>query len=194
VWRGCDRPIAYRRELRRRGGRGSAARLAPQLEASAAALEAALLAQPEGTLIAPGGEEDWNVAQTFAHTTGARRFLAGVGELAASGEWPSEQPPRIVPGVPGPADADRDRLLALLEKSRVAVARSAQRIAGRELTPVPIRHPLAGQLTAGEWLLMAGVHDVMHLQQLHRLLARGLGASGLAMPGLGTPADSPEER
>jgi hypothetical protein len=28
-----------------------------------------------------------------------------------------------------------------------------------------------GRLRCGEWLLFAGVHDLMHLEQLHRLLA-----------------------
>lgn len=172
TWRLCDRPIAGRRELRRRGGTASAARLAPQLEAAAEALAATLAWLPDAALAAPGGEADWNVAQTFAHTTGARRFMAGIGALAVSGAWPTAQPPRVVPGVPGAANADRAALLVLLEKSRRAVARSVEEIAGHEAVRVPIPHPLAGWLRAGEWLLMAGVHDVMHLEQLHRLGSR----------------------
>ena len=33
-------------------------------------------------------------------------------------------------------------------------------------------HPLVGRLRCGEWLLFAGVHDLMHLEQLHALADR----------------------
>jgi hypothetical protein len=32
-----------------------------------------------------------------------------------------------------------------------------------------MRHPLIGHLRCGEWLLFVGIHDLMHLEQLHRL-------------------------
>jgi hypothetical protein len=31
-------------------------------------------------------------------------------------------------------------------------------------------HPQVGRLRCGEWLVFAGVHDVMHLDQLHGLV------------------------
>ena len=31
-------------------------------------------------------------------------------------------------------------------------------------------HPLIGHLRCGEWLLFLGIHDCMHLEQLHDLL------------------------
>jgi hypothetical protein len=45
-------------------------------------------------------------------------------------------------------------------------------VAGHENDPCPLEHPLVGRLLCGEWLLFAGVHDLMHLEQLHALEAR----------------------
>jgi hypothetical protein len=176
VWRAIDdeepdiRGIAFRREIRRRAGPGSASRILAQLDAIGDALEAVLTDLPEALLRAPGGEGDWNVAQAFAHTTGSRRWLAHAAALAARGEWPADAP-RVVPGVPGPADADRETLLVLLGKSRRSLATSADAIAGHESEPCPLAHPLVGRLRCGEWLLFAGIHDLMHLRQLHCLRA-----------------------
>ncbi len=44
-------------------------------------------------------------------------------------------------------------------------------IAGHEADPCPMDRPLVGRLRCGEWLLFAGVHDLMHLRQLHGLRA-----------------------
>jgi len=176
VWRTIDedepviRALAFRREIRRRAGRGSTGRILRQHDAIGDALEAVLTDLPEALLRAPGGEGDWNVAQAFAHTTGSRRWLAHAAALAARGEWPADAP-KVVPGIPGPADADVPTLLTLLGKSRRSLASSAEAIAGHESEPCPLDHPLVGHLRCGEWLLFAGVHDLMHLQQLHRLKA-----------------------
>lgn len=173
VWRATDGgPMTFRREIRRRSGPGTAAQVFAQQEAVAEALAAALDATTEEQLRAPGGEEDWNVAQAFAHTTAARRWLAHAGALAAAGRWP-EEAPAVQPGVPGPADASRELLQTYLAKSRRSMATSAEAIAGRESDPCPLEHPLIGRLRCGEWLLWAGVHDLMHLEQLHRLLGDG---------------------
>ena len=182
VWRAIDdegptiRGIAFRREIRRRAGPGTAATILAQQEAIADALGAVLIGMPESMLRAPGGEGDWNVAQAFAHTTGARRWLAHAAALAARGEWPAEAP-RVVPGVPGPADASLDTLLTLLAKSRRSLATSAEAIAGHEADPCPLDHPLVGHLRCGEWLLFVGIHDLMHLRQLHSLRAGAAAAS-----------------
>jgi hypothetical protein len=174
VWRTIDdeepviRGVAFRREIRRRAGQGSAARILAEHEAIADALAAVLSDLPEALLRASGGEGNWNVAQAFAHTTGSRRWLAHAAALAARGEWPAAAP-RVVPGIPGPADADREQLLLLLAKSRRSLATSAEAIAGHESEPCPLDHPLVGHLRCGEWLLFAGVHDLMHLEQLHGL-------------------------
>jgi hypothetical protein len=182
VWQAIDdegpriRGIAFRREIRRRAGPGTAAGILAQQEAIADALGAVLSEMPESLLRAPGGEGDWNVAQAFAHTTGARRWLAHAAALAARGEWPAEAP-KVEPGIPGPADATLDALLTLLAKSRRSLATSAEAIAGHEADPCPLDHPLVGHLRCGEWLLFVGIHDLMHLRQLHGLRGRAAAAS-----------------
>jgi hypothetical protein len=169
----ADRLIPLRRELRRRAGPGTAAAILAQQEAVADALETVLAELPEPLLRAPGGEGDWNVAQAFAHTTAARRWLVAWAAMAAGGRWPSGDPPVVRPGIPGAADADRATLLTYLDKSRRSMAQSAATIAGHEADPCPLDHPLVGHLRCGEWLLFAGVHDLMHLEQLHRLIGDG---------------------
>jgi hypothetical protein len=168
-WMVADELRPLRRELRRRGGPGTAAGVLAQQEAVADELEGVLRAMPPELLRAPGGERDWNVAQAFAHATGSRRWLVHAAALSARGEWPADAPPRVRPGVPGPADADLETLLTLLDKSRRSMAGSAAAISGHEADRCPLDHPLIGRLRCGEWLLFAGVHDVMHLEQLHRL-------------------------
>lgn len=160
---------ALRRELRARVAEGDAPRILAQQEAVGDALERLLRDLPEPLLQAPGGEEDWNVAQAFAHTTAARRFLATWAALDAGGTWPAEHAPRVTPSIPGPADATRDQLLILLDKSRRALREAAARIAGHERQRCGMDHPVVGRLRCGEWLLFVGIHDLMHLEQLHRI-------------------------
>jgi hypothetical protein len=170
AWRGIDEGafISVRREVRRRAGEGSAERVALQLAATADALGAIVDALPGRAFTMPGGEEDWNVAQAIGHAGDARAGLAMAGALAASGRWPADAP-TVVPGVPGPADATRGDLLRRLSASSRIVARAARLIAGHETDPCPLEHPLVGRLRCGEWLLFAGVHDLMHLEQLERI-------------------------
>lgn len=149
---------------------GSAPRFLAQQEAIGDALEAVLRGLPEELLRAPGGEEDWNVAQAFAHTTAARRFLAAWAALDTDRPWPTHRPPTVTPSIPGRADATRDELLVLLDKSRRALREAAERIAGHETNPCGMEHPIIGvKRRCGDWLLFVGVHDLMHLEQLHRL-------------------------
>jgi hypothetical protein len=60
--------------------------------------------------------------------------------------------------------------LAPLERSAPDVVAA---IAGHEGERCPLDHPLIGRLRCGEWLLFVGVHDLMHLQQLHRIADDG---------------------
>lgn len=172
-WRVFDWSLAglkgLRRELRARAPGGTVPQILAQQEAVGEELERVLRSLPEPLLRAPGGEEDWNVAQAFAHTSAARRFLATWASLDAAGEWPEDQPPVVTPSVPGPADASVDQLLILLEKSRRAIRVAAKRIEGHELDRCRMQHPLIGHLRCGEWLLFIGIHDLMHLEQLDRL-------------------------
>ena len=167
----ADRPVALRRELRRRGGRGTALIVAAQLDAIAGALVELVSAAPDRLLAQPGGEADWNVAQTAGHVADSRSGLALAASLAAAGRFPADAP-TVVPGVPGSSEVDRTALLRRLEISRRIVARAARAIAGHEADACPLDHPLVGRLRCGEWLLFAGVHDLMHLEQLRAIAAR----------------------
>jgi hypothetical protein len=167
----AGRFISVRREVRRRTQAGSAAVLAPQLAALADALDAIVARLPDAAFSAPGGEGDWTVAEAIGHDAHARAGLTMAGALAASGRWPADTP-RVVPGVPGPTGASRDELRRRLAASQRVVERSARTIQGHETEPCPLEHPWVGRLRCGEWLLFAGVHDLMHLEQLHGIESR----------------------
>jgi hypothetical protein len=171
--------ITVRREIRRRTGTGSAPKVVPQLGALAEALIAIVDRLPEAAFSAPGGEGDWNVAEAIGHDAHARAGLSLAGALAASGRWPADAPV-VVPGIPGHATATREELRRRIEVSQRAIERSARSIAGHESDPCPLQHPLVGRLRCGEWLLFAGVHDLMHLEQLHELEVRYGAATGVA--------------
>jgi hypothetical protein len=180
AWRGIDegRFITVRREVRRRAGKGSAERLVPQLAAVAGVLASIVDSLPEAAFGLPGGEADWNVSQAIGHAAESRAGLAVAASLAAAGRWPADAP-GVVPGVPGRSDADRASLLRRLEVSQRIVERAARAISGHEADACPLEHPLVGRLRCGEWLLFAGVHDLMHVDQLASLeasLAEGAGA------------------
>ena len=178
AWRGIEagRFVSVRREVRRRAGLGSADRILSQLDTVASALVAVVGALPAEAFERPGGEADWTVAEAIGHDAAARAGLAMAGALAASGRWPSDAP-TVVPSVPGPLGATRADLVRKVAQSQRIVARSAAQIAGHEEQPCPLDHPLVGRLRCGEWLLFAGVHDVMHLEQLH-LIAADLTSDG----------------
>jgi DinB family protein len=169
AWRGieAEKFLSVRREVRRRAGAGSAGRILAELDTLADALIDLVEALPEDALAMPGGEEDWDVAETVGHVASSRAFLVLAAGLAASGRWPIDAPP-VIPGIPGPA-ATRPELVRKLARSQRIIARAAARIAGHETDPCLLDHPLVGRLRCGEWLLFAGVHDVMHLEQLHAI-------------------------
>ena len=126
-------------------------------------------ALPDAAFALPGGEADWNVAQTVGHIATSRVGLALAAGLAASARWPPDAP-TVIPGVPGPI-VDKDELIRKLVQSQRIVARAAAQVAGHEDEPCPLDHPLVGRLRCGEWLLFAGVHDLMHIEQLHAIAA-----------------------
>jgi len=173
AWRGIDAGqfISVRREVRRRGGVGSAERVALQLATLADALTALVDVLSDDDLRRPGGEEDWNVAQAIGHDCDARAGLSLAAARAADDHWPASTP-AVVPGVAGATEANRATLLRRIAQSQRIVERSAIRVAGHETDPCPLDHPLVGRLRCGEWLLFAGVHDLMHLEQLHGLVGR----------------------
>ncbi|MBF8290383.1 MAG: DinB family protein [Chloroflexi bacterium] len=167
----AERFISVRREVRRRAGAGSAGRVAAELGAIAAALAAIVERLPEAAFDAPGGEGDWNVAQAIGHDADSRAGLSMAGALAASGRFPADAP-RVVPGISGEQGVGRDALVRRIGASQRIVERAARTIAGHEEDPCPLEHPLVGRLRCGEWLLFAGVHDLMHLEQLHGIAAQ----------------------
>ena len=173
AWRGIEKGafVSVRREVRRRAGEGSAERTAAQLATLASALGAFVESASEETLRAPGGEEDWNVAQAIGHTCDSRAGLCLAAALAAGGRFPADAP-TVVPGIPGPPDADRVTLARKIAQSQRLVERAARTVAGHETEPCPLVHPQVGRLRCGEWLFFAGVHDLMHLEQLHDLAGR----------------------
>ena len=170
AWRGIDEGqfLSVRREVRRRSGDGSTPRTVEQLAATAAALRDVVDRLPGDAFAMPGGEGDWNVAEAVGHVATARAGLVLAASLAASDRWPPDAP-TVVPGIPGPASADRDALVRRMDQSQRLIERSARAIAGHELDRCLLEHPLVGRLRCGEWLLFAGVHDLMHLEQLHEI-------------------------
>jgi len=171
AWRGIEagQLVTVRRAVRQRAGEGTAAGIVAQLATLAEALTTLVEALPEDALRAPGGEGDWNVAQCIGHDCESRVGLCLAASLAAAGRWPPDAP-TVVQGIPGAPDADRETLLRKIAQSQRIVERAARSVAGHEIEPCPLDHPQVGRLRCGEWLLFAGIHDVMHLEQLHTLL------------------------
>ena len=173
AWRGIEagQLVTVRRAVRQRAGEGTAAGIVAQLATLAEALTTLVEALPEDALRAPGGEGDWNVAQCIGHDCESRVGLCLAASLAAAGRWPPDAP-TVVQGIPGAPDADRETLLRKIAQSQRIVERAARSVAGHEIEPCPLDHPQVGRLRCGEWLLFAGIHDVMHLEQLHALVDR----------------------
>lgn len=171
AWRelGDGRLIAVRREVRRRAGEGTAERIAGQLAVMADALSMIVDGLTDGDLRRDGGESGWSVAQAIGHVADSRAGLCLAAAKAAAGQWPSDAP-SVVQGIPGPADADRATLVRKIVQSQRIVVRAARTVAGHETEPCPLDHPQVGRLRCGEWLLFAGVHDLMHLEQLHAMM------------------------
>jgi hypothetical protein len=166
----AGRFISVRREIRRGAGAGSAERIVVELAAIADALTALVETLPEAAFKTPGGEGDWNVAEAIGHAADSRAGLSMAGGLAASGRFPADAP-AVVQGIPGERGLGRDALARRIAVSQRVVERAARSIAGHEEDPCPLVHPQVGRLRCGEWLLFAGVHDLMHLEQLHGIAA-----------------------
>jgi hypothetical protein len=172
AWRALDDDYdAIRGLARAASGPRSVPGLVAQLAAIAGELAAIVEGLPEAAFRLPGGEEDWNVAQAIGHAADSRAGLVLAASRSASGRWPEDAMP-IAPGVPGPADASPEDLLRRIAVSQRIVERSAPAIEGHERDDCPLRHDLVGRLTCGEWVLFAGIHDLMHVEQLERLERR----------------------
>ncbi|TAK01604.1 MAG: DinB family protein [Chloroflexota bacterium] len=172
AYRGIEegRFLTVRREVRRRAGPGTAEPVVIELGAIAEALTALVRVLPDGAFSAPGGEGDWNVAEAIGHTADSRAGLSMAGALAATGRFPADAP-AVVQGIPGERGLGREALARRIAVSQRVVERAARSIAGHEADPCPLVHPQVGRLRCGEWLFFAGVHDLMHLEQLHGIAA-----------------------
>ena len=172
AWRGIDEGefISVRREVRKRAGPGSADGIVAQLGTLATALAAFVETAPEEILRAPGGEEDWNVAQAIGHACEARPACA------SRPRWQQRDASRRMRRRSCPASPARPMRTShapAQDRPEPAPDRALGRtVAGHETEPCPLVHPLVGRLRCGEWLLFAGVHDLMHLEQLHDLAGR----------------------
>jgi hypothetical protein len=173
AWRGIEEGayLSVRREVRRRAGAGTAEHLATQLGTLADALAAVVADLRDDELRLDGGEGEWNVAQAIGHVCESRAGLSLAAAKAAAGQFPADAP-TVVQGIPGAIDADRATLVKRIAQSQRLVERAARTVAGHETEPCPLVHPQVGTLRCGEWLLFAGVHDLMHLEQLQGILAR----------------------
>jgi hypothetical protein len=173
TWRGIDEGafLSVRREVRRRAGAGTAEAIAGQLAALAEALTTVVADLTDEELRLDGGEGEWNVAEAIGHVCESRAGLSLAAAKAAAGTFPADAP-TVVPGIPGAPDADRASLLRKVAQSQRLVERAARTVAGHEMEPCPLDHPTVGRLRCGEWLLFAGVHDILHLEQLHGIIAR----------------------
>lgn len=173
AWRGIEVGafLSVRREVRRRAGAGTAEGLAMQLGSVAEALTAIVADMRDDELLLDGGEGEWNVAEAIGHVCESRAGLSLAASKAAAGTFPADAP-SVVQGIPGSPDADRATLLRKIAQSQRLVERAARTVAGHETEPCPLVHPQVGSLRCGEWLLFAGVHDLMHLEQLHGITGR----------------------
>jgi hypothetical protein len=98
---------------------------------------------PEKAFAMPGGDADWTVSEAVGHAATSRAGLVLAASLAASGRWPADAS-RVVPGVPGPADADRQALLDRIAVSQRVIVRAVRSVAGHELIPARSTIPSSG--------------------------------------------------
>ena len=204
-WRVIDwnsrRAEGLRRELRGRVATGDAPRILAQQEARRRrararccgdARAAAARARRRGGLERGPGLRAHDGRPPLPRRPGRRSTRGARGR-------PSDAPV-VTPSVPGPPDATRETAARYLDKSRSAIREAAARIAGHELQRCGMTHPLIGHLRCGEWLLFVGIHDCMHLEQLHGLL-EPMPPDGPPMPErpaplvlVATPPDGPAVR
>ena len=169
--------LSVRREVRRAAGPGTARGHRPRSSASLAdALTAIVEALPDEAFALPGGEEDWNVAQCIGHDCEARVGLCLAASLAAR-DAGRRTPRRSSRGSPARRTAIATTSLRKIAQSQRLVERVARDGRRPRGGPVPARPPQVGRLRCGEWLLFAGVHDLMHLEQLDEIRAGFAGMS-----------------
>ena len=163
----AGRFITVRREVRRRTGPGSAPGIVPQLAAIAEALTA-MVDRLRRRLRRAGGEGDWSVAQAIGHDAHARAGSRLPGRRCL-GRWPADAP-AVVPGsrVPRRRPA-RSSIAGRDQPEGDRAGRPVDR--GSRNRSLPAGAPDGRAAALREWLLFAGVHDLMHLEQLQGIEA-----------------------
>ena len=158
--------LSVRREVRRRAGPGTAARIVPQLAVAGDALAGIVRTLPEtafGMARRRGGLDGRPGGRSCRRCSGRPRD-GGVPRGAAAASRPTH--PRSCPASRVRPTPRATHLVRRLATTQRIMERAARAIAGHEVTECPLVHPLVGRLRCGEWLLFAGVHDLMHLEQL----------------------------
>ena len=121
-----------------------------------------------GSEFCPRGRQPGSLAVALAAVLAG---CAATGVTLRSNHYRVYVPPEWQVVEAGGDGAIPTLLRKIAQRQRI-VERSARTVAGHETEPCPLVHPQVGRLRCGEWLLFAGIHDVMHLEQLHDLLDR----------------------
>ena len=123
---------------------------------------------PDEAFGLPGGEEDWTVAETIGHAASARSGLVMAAALAAAGRWPADTP-AVVPGVAGPSGLDRADLVRKIDQSQRIIARPPAGSPATRPSHARSSIPSSAACAAASGCSSPGVHDLMHLEQLHAI-------------------------
>lgn len=95
----------------------------------------------------------------------SERFAKGISMM---GERKAEAPERVLPTGEVPIQTTLDGFPAI-DAEYAALKPDIERF---DLTEHTFPHPFFGPLNAGEWLVMQGLHEGRHTQQIARLLDR----------------------
>jgi len=78
-----------------------------------------------------------------------------------------QAPDRVQPS----GNVSFEESLERLEASREAFVQMRTAMATHDLSGSRFPHPFLGELTASEWLMVAGGHEMRHIKQIERQLA-----------------------
>ncbi|MEQ1604523.1 MAG: DinB family protein [Pyrinomonadaceae bacterium] len=148
---------------------------------------------PDEAVILPEGEK-WNLQQLIEHVSivginisrlcaklleGAKQNnVPSDGSFALSGDFGEKAAVIAVTKVEAPdrvhptGDVSIDQSLATLAAATKAFDALRPDFESYDLSAHTFPHPFFGPLTAGEWLVMAGLHEKRHAAQIEGLLAK----------------------
>ena len=148
---------------------------------------------PDEAAVLPDGEK-WTIQQIAEHVSivesGISRICAKLLESARADGNPSdgsfslsenfgtrageiaqmkvEAPERVHPA----GDVSMAESLERLESSSISLKALSRDLNHFDFSEHTFPHPFFGPLTAGEWLVMAGLHENRHRQQIERILEK----------------------